>query len=66
MKIDPKDIHLLRLIRKDKGADGWTKVSDVVWPLVEKLPSKLCELKKGSECGYIRLTPEGDIVLNWS
>ncbi len=66
MKLAHGDIHLLKLIRKDKGTDGWTKVSKAVWPLVESLPTELCELKKEADGGFIKLTPEGDTVLNWS
>lgn len=58
--------HLLRLAQRDKDADGWTKVSGVVWPLLQDIPPELAELRPAEVGGHIRLTEEGDIVLNWT
>ena len=64
-ELSANDKHLLRLIRKDKGYGGWTKVSGAVWPLVQSLPSELVELKTTDFGHLIRLTEKGDTVLDW-
>jgi hypothetical protein len=48
---------------KDKGHDGWTKVSGPIWKFVSKIPSELVELSPDD--GYARLTREGEIVVKW-
>lgn len=57
--------HLLYLIQRDIDAEGWTKVSSVVWPLVANLPPELIELRPSDDGGHVRLTSEGGIVLKW-
>jgi len=51
---------------KDRDAEGWATVSAMVWPLVEKLPFSLIELQKTDDGGMIRLTHDGEVVMNWS
>ena len=65
MKLTAGQMHLLRLIKRGKDADGWTSVSENVWPFVENLPSKLCELRKAGKGGFARLTHDGETVLEW-
>lgn len=66
MKLDPKDRHLLSLIRKDKKPNGWTSVSKMVWPLMLKLPRELVELEEVGEGGIAKLTETGETVLDWT
>lgn len=65
-KISGPDRHLLSLIRKDKKPDGWTSVSRMVWPFMLKLPRELVELEEVGEGGIAKLTPTGEIVLDWT
>ena len=58
-RLDAGQRHLLRLVAKGADSEGWAKVSDVVRPLVEKLPSDLVEIREGE----VRLTPIGKVVL---
>ena len=66
MQLSHGEKHLLRLIQKGTDADGWAKVSKHVWPLVEKLPTQLCELRATEDGGFIKLTHDGKTVLDWS
>lgn len=67
MKISNGDMHLLRLIDKDKTVGGWAKVSNVVMPLVVRLPPELVTIEKHKDgSGHIKLTEEGETVLKWS
>ena len=59
-KLDDMQKHILILIDKDKGDDGWTDVSDVVMPFVQKIPSNLVECGK-NKC---RMTAEGESVFS--
>lgn len=59
-KLDYGQKHFLVLIDKDKGDDGWTKVSDVVMPLIQKMPPELVEV----EPNRCRMTPEGESVFS--
>lgn len=65
MQLTNGEKHLLRLIQKDRDADGWAKVSELVWPFVEKLPSQLCELRATEDGRFIKLTHDGEVVLDW-
>lgn len=60
------DKHLLRLVRQGKDAEGWAKVSTVVWPLVQKLPVALVTIESGESGGRAKLTDAGEIVLDWT
>jgi len=59
--------HLLRLVIKDKKADGWTPVSKPIMGLMRPLPSALVDVEDvGSEGrGRARLTKLGEDVLPW-
>ena len=58
--------HMLRLCAAEADAEGWAKVSSVVFPLLEKMPAGLLELERaGSEgAGKARLTQTGRNILN--
>jgi hypothetical protein len=58
------DKHLMRLMHRDKNTDGWTKVSQQVWPLVERLPKELVELHP--EGGFAKLTEAGETIVLWT
>lgn len=62
-KLDHKQKHLLKLIDKDKQEDGWTKVSNLLWPLIEKLPSEFVELHPKLLCA--KLTISGKDLVYW-
>lgn len=55
--------HLLRLIQRDAGPDGWATVSAAVWPLLAILPDDLVELEPGAPGGRVRLTADGAAVV---
>jgi hypothetical protein len=64
--------HILRLVRRDAGPNGWTKVSRVVAPAFEDpkipggpVPAALCEFESQDDgSGYARLTPAGNGLLD--
>ena len=67
MKITPNQRHLLFLTRKGKRENGWTDVSDMIWPLVEGLSSELPQLVEiDKEKKLIKLTNDGEIVLDYT
>lgn len=66
MKLDDGQKHLLRLALKDADADGWAKVSSIVWPLVSKLPDDLIEKRPSDTGGHVRLTGRGKAVVLYS
>jgi hypothetical protein len=66
MKLDHGTMHLLRLAAKDANADGWSKVSSVVWPVVQKVPDDLLEKEFIEGNHYCRLTERGETVLYYS
>ena len=65
-KLNHGDKHLLRLVRQGKDNEGWAKVSGVVWPLVQKLPSELVTIEAIGEGGRAKLTDAGETVLDWT
>lgn len=60
------DMHLLRLVQKGRDAQGWAKVSKMLWPIVQGLPSELVELRPSEDGGHMKLTEAGETVLAWS
>lgn len=66
MKLTLSERHLMRLIRKDRNAAGWAKVSAQVWPLVEKLPKELVKAVASGDGGSVSLTEAGEVVLDWT
>jgi hypothetical protein len=63
-KLAPQHKHILKLVSRDKKADGYTPVSDVLYPyLVENTPKELVEFS-GVEGSYkARLTEKGKAIL---
>jgi len=64
--------HMLRLVRRDAGENGWTRVSRAVAPLFEdpnirggRIPPELCEFESQDDgSGYARLTAAGNGLLD--
>jgi len=67
MKLSYGETHLLRLIRNrnDKNTEGWTPVSNQVWPFVAKLPRQLCLIQETEDGRFAKLTHDGETVLDW-
>lgn len=65
MKLDSGQKHFLTLIAKDAGMNGWCKVSHVMMPLVQKMPTELVESEAINDdgSGSARLTPQGRSVV---
>lgn len=66
-QLGPSERHLLRLAEKGAGEDGWAPVSNLIWPLLAKVPEELMEREwpEGAEKGRCRLTDRGEAVLVW-
>lgn len=62
-KLNSGDMHLMRLLLRDRKPDGWTTVSSTVWPVIEKLPAELVELHPDKNAA--KLTSEGETVIAW-
>ena len=65
-KLDAGQKHILRLIVKDSNAEGWTTVSKMLYPVIEKsIPSELLEMNRLGDEGHgvARLTPKGREVV---
>ncbi len=66
MKLDYNQKHLMRLIARGKKEDGWAPVSKMVYPLLPSIPSELVILERFEDgAGRAKLTPTGEIVLEW-
>jgi hypothetical protein len=63
-QLNSGDRHLLHLVRQGQDADGWAKVSEQVMPLVQALPPELVTLDVAG--GRVRLTDDGNVLLDWS
>jgi hypothetical protein len=63
-KLNSGEIHVLRLIAKQRTAGGWAKVSAAVFPLIEKMPRELVESWPTETGGRARLTDDGDALLD--
>jgi hypothetical protein len=47
-------------------ADGWYRVSDMMWPVISgKLPDELVDERKNDDGGFIRFTAQGEIVAKY-
>jgi hypothetical protein len=60
------DRHFLRLIRKGQDADGWARVSQILWRFAEALPAPLVEIRKTDDGGFAKLTHDGNVVVDWT
>jgi len=66
MSVDANTKRILQLVAQDADEAQWAQVSEVVWPLVEKLPSELIERQRDEpNGGRCRLTEAGKIVLRY-
>jgi len=61
-KLDMGQRHMLRLLKRDANIVGWVKISDVIFPYIEKLPPELVEVNDN----VARLTPLGLIIIEWA
>jgi hypothetical protein len=66
VKLDSGTIHLLRLTSKDADAEGWAKVSKILWPICCKLPDDLVEKRPSDDGGHIRLTSDGQAIVRYA
>lgn len=68
MKLDSGTLHILKLTAKDADADGWAKVSKLLWPLVARLPDDLVEKRPSAldGGGHIRLTSDGEAIVRYA
>lgn len=65
-KLDDGSKHLLRLAMREADAEGWAKVSKVVWPAIVRIPDDLVEKRPSDDGGYCRLTVGGEAVINYT
>lgn len=66
-KLSAGDRRLLRMIKDERAADGWSVISRQVWPLMETLPDRLVELEPSNDKrrgGTARLSTEGHAVVS--
>ena len=66
MKLDQGQRHLMDLANREANLDGWAKVSKVVWPLIEKIPTELLEKAPSDDGGLVRLTSTGAAILRYT
>lgn len=65
-KLTTAQLRLLHLVKRDEGSYGWVNVSDLVWPLVQKLPADLVELGDATYRVYrVRLTEGGKAIVKY-
>lgn len=62
MITDNNRSFLKLLLRSPDIGDGWRKVSDVVWPLVEQF-DKPELLEKDTDGRRVKLSPDGETVV---
>jgi hypothetical protein len=63
MALDVNAKYLMKLCSRDADTDGWTPVSDQVWPLLDMVPDELMEKHAEASGGKVRLTDKGVTVL---
>ena len=65
MKLDAGQKNLLRLCREEADAEGWAKMSEVVYlHFVKMIPAELVEIERiEGDGGRVRLTEDGKQVL---
>lgn len=66
-KLSNSQKYMLKLIAKDSVCpEGWAKVSSMVMPLIQSLPTELVEWHKEEDgSGRVMLTTEGKAVVRW-
>ncbi|CCB64490.1 hypothetical protein [Hyphomicrobium sp. MC1] len=67
MKLTDKQVNIMRLVRRSTPIDGWYKVSEPVWPVVEAahMPSDLVEARQTDGEHFVRLTEKGETVMEY-
>lgn len=64
MKLGLQHKHIIHLIGRDRGPDGWAVVSATLWPILHKaMPLELVMMEKTETGGKAKLTDEGESVL---
>jgi len=65
MKLKAEHLHILKLIYRDKDSEGWTLVSDALYPHLSKnMPKELVQFGFSAGRHRARLTEEGNSVIN--
>lgn len=63
-KLDVQHKHIIKLIGRDRGNDGWVGVSDQLYPVLSKhMPKELIEFSGAMGNYKARLTEEGESIL---
>lgn len=63
-KLDAGQRHVLKIIERDKNAEGWTSVSKVLYPsLVASIPKQLAIFEQKDSGFRAKLTDEGRSLL---
>lgn len=63
-KLEPQHKHVMKLIARDCGPDGWANVSEQLFPILSKnMPKELVEFSETDAGFKARLTVEGRGVL---
>ena len=69
MKLEDSQKNILRLAgRSKRDAEAFSKVSDVLWPLVSSAAATMPELlvcEHIGNSGRVKLTPEAEILLKY-
>jgi len=64
-KLDIQHKHIMRLLARDAGNNGWVPVSNALYPILSKsMPPELTEFQDSSMGKRARLTEEGKSVLS--
>lgn len=64
-KLDGGQIHILRLIARDRKDDGWCSVSSTLYKtLSQNVPSELATFEPVGDAGRARLTDAGQGVID--
>jgi len=64
-KLDAGQKHMLKIIHRDADDDGWTEVSEQLFPvLLKTMPKELVTFEKLQDGGRAKLTDEGNNVVS--
>lgn len=64
-KLDVQHKHILRLIDRDAGKDGWTPVSDALFKVLpDAMPGELVIFEQAESGARAKLTAEGVSVVS--
>ncbi len=64
-KLDSSQKHVLKLISRDRKADGWTIISSMLYrPLSASIPAELATFEPVGDAGRAKLTTEGQSLLD--